>query len=275
MHLKIDKELRDLLPPLDEGEYQQLRDSIIKAKGCRDAIHVWRGFIVDGHNRYGICVELGFTDDIQIIELPKEMTKDQVKLWIYENQLGRRNMTNANMSVMRGRHGLLLNLARGGDRRSDEFSKGQNEPLKPHSIEQLAEKYKVSPNTIKRDLVVASAPAEVIEQYQAGELTKAQVIEHVNGDPRTKPPEDAGDAWEAESLEDFQARKAAAKEARKRGPSGRETMKAKEAIDALGHAYNRVTRYASDRGVLPFLDKVQKQLRATGDLFEAFTKEYP
>ena len=52
--LKIDKEFKSLIRPLSEAEYLQLEANLI-ADGCRDPIITWKGFIIDGHNRYEIC----------------------------------------------------------------------------------------------------------------------------------------------------------------------------------------------------------------------------
>ena len=54
--LKIDKEFRSLIRPLNKHEYLQLEANIM-ADGCREPIVTWNGFIVDGHNRYEICLK--------------------------------------------------------------------------------------------------------------------------------------------------------------------------------------------------------------------------
>ena len=53
--LKIDDEFRHLIRPLRQREYAQLEQNIL-SDGCRDPIVVWNGVIVDGHNRYEICM---------------------------------------------------------------------------------------------------------------------------------------------------------------------------------------------------------------------------
>ena len=54
--LKIDPELRDLLPPLTDDEYKQLEKNIVENGFDKNfPIMEWNGFIVDGHNRYSIC----------------------------------------------------------------------------------------------------------------------------------------------------------------------------------------------------------------------------
>lgn len=89
MELLIDNDFRDILPPLTDGEYTELENSI-KAKGVLSPILVWNGYIVDGHNRYEICCKNG----IEVFET-KEMqfgSKEEVLEWILSHQLGRRNL---------------------------------------------------------------------------------------------------------------------------------------------------------------------------------------
>lgn len=49
--LKINKDFKNLIRPLLRQEYLQLEENILK-DGCREAIITWKGFIVDGHNRF-------------------------------------------------------------------------------------------------------------------------------------------------------------------------------------------------------------------------------
>lgn len=94
MSIFINKELRDLIPPLSEEEYQQLEENIV-AEGIRDPLVVWRqpdgnDMLIDGHNRFFISthhagipfktVNMDFAD------------MGEAKLWIIRNQLGRRNI---------------------------------------------------------------------------------------------------------------------------------------------------------------------------------------
>ena len=54
--LKIDPELKDLLPPLTNEEYKQLEKNIKENGFDRNfPIMEWHGYIADGHNRYSIC----------------------------------------------------------------------------------------------------------------------------------------------------------------------------------------------------------------------------
>ena len=89
MELQINPEFQNLIPPLTEDEYQTLENSIIE-EGCRDALVIWNDTIIDGHNRYEICQKNNM--EFQTIAYDFDSEKD-VKVWIIDNQKGRRNLT--------------------------------------------------------------------------------------------------------------------------------------------------------------------------------------
>lgn len=89
--LKIDPELRDLLPPLTDDEYKQLEKNIVENGFDKNfPIMEWHGFIVDGHNRYSICKK--YNIEYVVGTLGYE-TKDEVMQWMLDIQLGRRNLS--------------------------------------------------------------------------------------------------------------------------------------------------------------------------------------
>ena len=90
MGLKIDNELRDLIPPLADDELKQLENNLIN-EGWRnnERILTWDGTIVDGHNRYSICQKKNIKF---LLEEKKFKDKNEVILWMIDNQLGRRNL---------------------------------------------------------------------------------------------------------------------------------------------------------------------------------------
>ena len=86
--LTIDQQFKDLIRPLYKKEYLQLEDNII-ADGCRDPIIIWNGIIIDGHNRYAICMK----HKIPFFVEEKAFTcREEAIAWICANQLGRRNI---------------------------------------------------------------------------------------------------------------------------------------------------------------------------------------
>lgn len=93
MSIIVDKEFESLIPPLTAEEFQQLEENCLR-DGIRDALIVWgqdgNDILIDGHNRFRIVGKhplLHF--DIKRIQFAD---RDEAKLWIYRNQIGRRNL---------------------------------------------------------------------------------------------------------------------------------------------------------------------------------------
>ena len=87
--VRIHPEFETLIYPLAREEYFDLEESL-KAKGCLDPIKVWKGYIVDGHHRHKICEEKNIPYEVLDMDFDEEW---QVKKWMIDNQLGRRNLT--------------------------------------------------------------------------------------------------------------------------------------------------------------------------------------
>lgn len=83
--LKTDEEFKHLIRPLLRKEYLQLEQNLL-ADGCRDPIVVWHDVIVDGHNRYEICMRHGIPFDTKDMEFE---CREAAIAWICANQLGR------------------------------------------------------------------------------------------------------------------------------------------------------------------------------------------
>ena len=88
MSIIIDKEFESLIPPLSSEEFQQLEENCVK-EGIRDALITWDGVLIDGHNRFKIAAKHGLPWDEKKMEFAD---RDEAKLWIIQNQLGRRNL---------------------------------------------------------------------------------------------------------------------------------------------------------------------------------------
>lgn len=98
--LVIDKEFKELLPVLTPEEYEQLEQSILKY-GLLDPIKIWvnpadgKSYIIDGHNRYTILKNnhIGWDYWKDFKYMNELQTRDDVKRWMLEQQLGRRNLS--------------------------------------------------------------------------------------------------------------------------------------------------------------------------------------
>lgn len=171
----IDEEFKNLCPPLQQEEYEALEASLL-AEGCRDSLVTWDDILIDGHNRLEICSKHGIEYKTVAREFPG---REAVADWIDANQLGRRNLTPDQMSLMRGRRYNRAKKAHGGDRKSQQSeSREQNVPL-ISTADILAKQYNVSHMTIKRD----GAAAELLEKHPEkaaliirGDIKKADVI---------------------------------------------------------------------------------------------------
>lgn len=94
MSIRIDKEFESLIPPLTDDEFKQLEENCVR-DGIRDPLVLWRvpngdDILIDGHNRWKIAAQhAGMPFETVHMEFDN---RDQVKAWIYRNQLGRRNL---------------------------------------------------------------------------------------------------------------------------------------------------------------------------------------
>lgn len=97
--LKIDDGFKNLIPPLSINEYKQLEQNIIK-EGCREPISIWNGYIIDGHNRYEICIKWDIPFQIREVDFH---SREEAVSWICSNQLGRRNISQETRKYLIGK----------------------------------------------------------------------------------------------------------------------------------------------------------------------------
>ena len=144
--LTVLKEFREFIIPLGEEELFQLEKSIL-TEGCREPLVVWeRGrqlVVIDGHNRYSICRKNNIPFGIRKTTFNDI---DEAKIWMINNQMGRRNLTPDQLSYYRGIKYLALKKKKGGQ--ENVKSKGQKEIS---TSEYIAKQFNVSESTVKRD----------------------------------------------------------------------------------------------------------------------------
>ena len=97
--LKVEPQFMNLIRPLQRNEYLQLEQNIL-SDGCRDPIIIWNGIIVDGHNRYEICMrhQIPFA----VVEMSFSCEAEAIA-WICANQLGRRNISEETRKFLIGK----------------------------------------------------------------------------------------------------------------------------------------------------------------------------
>jgi hypothetical protein len=189
--LTIDEELRVWIDPLSSEEYSLLEASILQ-DGCRDPLVVWGGYLLDGHNRYEICLKHGI--EFQTFEKAGLKTKADAKIWMIENQLGKRNTTD----FSRAAYVLKLKplLAQRAKERQVGTLKQSNSPVRPISDERgirtddaLAKMAGVGRNTVRKvEKIIEKAAPEVIQKVRAGEMSINAAAKTVEP-PKPKAPE--------------------------------------------------------------------------------------
>ncbi|ALN63754.1 hypothetical protein GLA29479_2891 [Lysobacter antibioticus] len=97
MEILVNQELKAYIDPLTEEEHEALERSIL-AEGCRDALVLWGDVLVDGHNRYGICRKHGLP--FQTVQNPRFQSIDDVYLWMIDQHLGRRSVSDFQRGVL-------------------------------------------------------------------------------------------------------------------------------------------------------------------------------
>jgi len=157
----LDEQFQFLLPTLDDETYRLLEENILEF-GVREPLVLWRRILIDGYNRYKICIEHELPFNIVEMEFN---SRDEVLIWIISNQISRRNLTSMQLSYFRGLHYEADKKNRGGDNRTlDEKAICQNGILVSGSTAtRLAEQYRVSQRTIARDRNLAEALTKIGE----------------------------------------------------------------------------------------------------------------
>lgn len=185
--LKIDGEFKRLIPPLSAEERKQLEENILK-DGCRDALVVWKGIIIDGHNRYEICTahEIPFATRTILLR-----NREEVIAWICANQLGRRNITEETRRYLIGKRYEMektigVHNIGGANQHTEKEVRHQNsaEPpstMKERTRERLGKEYRIGKTTVERygayakalDLIAKAAP-ELHKKLLEGQVKMTQ-----------------------------------------------------------------------------------------------------
>lgn len=155
--LNVDPEFQSLIPPLTDDEFQRLEKSIL-AEGVRDPIITWGGTIIDGHNRYRVCTEHG----VEFRTAEREFaSREAAKIWIIENQFGRRNLSKYDRSVL----ALQLEEMYAAEAKAKQRRSGGAVPKKSaeppmETRERLAKVAGVSHDTLRKVKVIETEAAK-------------------------------------------------------------------------------------------------------------------
>jgi hypothetical protein len=176
--LHIDPELQTWLDPLSPTELAGLEASLL-ADGCRDPLVVWADCLLDGHNRYALCMKHGIA--FQTVEKTGLVTKEDAMLWMIGNQLGKRNMTDFARVMLALKSKPMVEARAKARMVAGQADPRQNSDEGPiRTDEWIAKIAGVSRDTVRKvEKIIEKASAEIIAQVRTGELSNNAAAEMV------------------------------------------------------------------------------------------------
>lgn len=161
IELKIDRLFKTLIPPLSAEEYNQLEENLVH-EGCREPICIWNGIIIDGHNRYDICLRNKIPFQIQRKQF---QNKHEVIIWICANQIGRRNISEETRRYLIGKRYECEKVI------GSHNASGKNQYSKGKNIDEVRTKTLVEPAVHTTE---SSTARKLGEEYRLSHATIAK-----------------------------------------------------------------------------------------------------
>lgn len=180
MTITINEDLRAYIDPLTEDEYAALERSLL-SEGCRDALVLWGDLLVDGHNRYSICQKHGIP--FNTVQNQTFQSMDDVRLWMIDNHLGRRSVSDFQRGVLALRkkeivsarlaQAQALHSAESAETRPDETETAVHPEAEPPWTRQTAARAaRVSSATLGQiEKIQKTAAPELVSAVKAGVIS--------------------------------------------------------------------------------------------------------
>ena len=166
MNIVVNEELKAYIDPLTSDEHDALERSLL-AEGCRDALVLWGDVLVDGHNRYGICQKHGLP--FQTLQSTQFKSMGDVHLWMIDQHLGRRSVSDFQRGVLALRKREILNDRRLGAAASalpDAATADAGAPAQPANPGATAAEPLKSREDIAKVARLSSSQVVMIEKIQ-------------------------------------------------------------------------------------------------------------
>jgi ParB-like chromosome segregation protein Spo0J len=187
LELTIDPEFQSLIAPLTPPEFDLLKTQILE-RGCLQPLCVWktednRRILLDGHNRFRICTENNKHYSTVNVRLA---SREHARLWILENQAGRRNLTDDQRAVvwneLREQRSTLVQavkLQKARDAKagvSISAISTEIEQPKRDTRAEIAKEASLSESKLRRAQRLKKYQPELYEKVLRGELTLRDVV---------------------------------------------------------------------------------------------------
>ena len=174
MNITVNEELLAYIDPLTPDELDALERSLL-TEGCRDALVLWGDVLVDGHNRYTLCRKHGLA--FNTLQNTSFKSMDDVHLWMIDQHLGRRSVSDFQRGVLALRKKDIL-----GTRQqvlpNEAITPSDNAPAVHQgaapltSRDALAKAARISSNTITQiEKIQKSAAPELVAAIKSGTIS--------------------------------------------------------------------------------------------------------
>jgi hypothetical protein len=145
--------------------------------GDGDALVLWGEVLVDGHNRYGICQQHGVP--FQTVQNTRFKSMDDVHLWMIDQHLGRRSVSDFQRGVLALRKKEIIATQRAqaaADGALAEAPAAAESPVPPadplNTREAIAKAARISSNTVVQiEKIQKSAAPELVEAVKQGTIS--------------------------------------------------------------------------------------------------------
>jgi transcriptional regulator with XRE-family HTH domain len=165
---------RSFIDPLTANESAALERSLL-AEGCRDALVLWGEVLIDGHNRYEICTRHGI--EFRTVQNTTFSSLDDVMLWMIDNHLARRSVSDYQRGVMALRKKDIVTARaaqRAGVPDAPAAPSDATAPEAPpwNTREDVAKAARVSSNTISQiERIQKAATPQLVEAVRSGTIS--------------------------------------------------------------------------------------------------------
>jgi len=189
MKLKIDNELKNLIPTLTSDEFGQLEKNILE-NGVQDSIKTWHGLIIDGHNRYEIAQRHGLKFDTKELSFND---RSDVVVWMINNQAGRRNLSTYDKGLLALKLQDILKV-KGKENQGARTDISQTSVKcedRVDSQKQAAKTFNVSHDTLSKvKHIEENAPIEIKKKLKNNDITVNKAYQDIKKAERKKEVEE-------------------------------------------------------------------------------------
>ncbi len=176
MNITVNEELLAYIDPLTPEENEALERSLL-AEGCRDALVLWGDVLVDGHNRHRICTQHGIP--FNTVQNTRFTSIDDVHLWMIEQHLGRRSVSDFQRGVLAlRRKDILTSRVHPAPAEASESdaptvaAKAKAKPEPVPTMGAMAKSARISNATINQiEKIQKSAAPELVAAVKSGTIS--------------------------------------------------------------------------------------------------------